>query len=224
MESTYTRRHGLRAWEKSDAPHGVGEKRIIKGEKVPTLFRSARMRRTFETDFVSARCALNGVLLSQRLLACLLVKREEEDKKAHAPGFEFVVGTALSSTDCEGSSSLSCSVSHFASSFQRYCNYQQNVLLWVVCVRHGSMRTTITLRSRRQSSRFFFCWKAIDMMHLFTCFTHILDTNSVFTAEWYWKKQKWASAARAVADARIWSFQSHQWTGLVTPNRRSIHK
>ena len=164
------------------------------------------------------------VLLSQRLLACLLVKREGENKKAHAPGFEFVVGTALSSTDCEGSSSLSCSVSHFASSFQRYCNYQQNVLLWVVCVRHGSMRTTITFRSRRQSSRFFFCWKAIDMMHLFTCFTQILDTNFVFTAEWSWKKRKWASAARAFAQARIWSFQPHQWTGLVTPNRRNIHK
>ena len=123
-------------------------------------------------------------LLSERLLACLLVKREGESKRVHAAGFEFVVGTALSSTDCEGSSSLSCSVSHFASSFQRYCNYQQNVLSWVVCVRHGSTRTTITFRSRRQSSRFFFCWKAIDMMHQTTCFTQILDTNFVFTAEW----------------------------------------
>ena len=61
-------------------------------------------------------------------------------------------------------------------------------------------------------------------MHLFTCFTHILDTNSVFTAEWYWKKQKWASAARAFAHARIRWIQSHQWTDLVTPNRTSIHK
>ena len=96
-------------------------------------------------------------------------------------------------------------------------------MYWVECVRHGSTRTTITFRSRRQSSRFFFCWKAIDMMHLFTCFTQILDTNSVFTAEWSWKKQKWASAARAFAHARIWSFQSHQWMDLVTPNRRNIH-
>ena len=164
-----------------------------------------------------------GVLLSQRLLACLLVKSEGENDRAHAPGFEFVVGTALSSTDCEGSPLLS-RTSQTASSLQRYCRYQRSVLSWVECVKHGSTRRTITFRSRRQSSRFFFCWKAIDMMHLFTCLTHILDTNSVFTAEWYWKRQKWASAARAVADARIWSFQSHQWTDLVTPNRRSIHK
>ena len=38
MESTYTRRHGLRAWEGSDAPHGVTMKGIIKCEKNPTLF------------------------------------------------------------------------------------------------------------------------------------------------------------------------------------------
>ena len=38
MESTYTRKHGLRAWERSNAPHGVSEKGIMKGEKVPTLF------------------------------------------------------------------------------------------------------------------------------------------------------------------------------------------
>ena len=125
----------------------------------------------------------NDVLLSQRLLACLLIKREGESNRAHAPGFEFVVGTALSSTDCEGSPLLS-RISHLASSLQRYCRYQRSVLSWVECVRHGSTRTTITFRSRRQSSRFFFCWKAVDMMHLSACFTHILDTNFVFTAEW----------------------------------------
>ncbi len=48
----------------------------------------------------------NDALLSQRLHARLLVKKKRENNKTHAPGFEFVVGTALSSTDCEGSSSL----------------------------------------------------------------------------------------------------------------------
>ena len=50
------RRHGLHAWEGSDDPHRVNEKGIIKGEKVPMLIRSARMRRTYGADFVSARC------------------------------------------------------------------------------------------------------------------------------------------------------------------------
>ena len=36
----------------------------------------------------------NDALLSQRLHACLLVKREGENNRAHASGFEFVVGTA----------------------------------------------------------------------------------------------------------------------------------
>ena len=86
------------------------------------------------------------------MLACLLVKREEGGKRAQAPGFEFVVGTALSSTDCESSPLLS-RTSQTAFSLKRYCNYQQNVLSWVECVRHGSTRTTRTFRSRRQSSR-----------------------------------------------------------------------
>ena len=87
----------------------------------------------------------SDVLVSQRLLACLLVKREEGRNRAHAPGFEFVVGTALSSTDCGDSLLLDCGdslllsrTSQTASSLQRYCGYQQNVLSWVVCVRHGS--------------------------------------------------------------------------------------
>ena len=77
------------------------------------------------------------ILLSQRLHACLLVKRVGENNRAHASGFEFVVGTALSSTDCESSSIVS-RTSPTAFSLQRYCRYQQNVLSWVVCVRHGS--------------------------------------------------------------------------------------
>ena len=113
------------------------------------------------------------VLVSERLLACFLLKREGESKRAHAPGCEFVVGTALSSTDCEGSSSHP-RMRQTASSFQKYCRYQQNVLSWVECVMHASTRTTITFPSRRQSSRFFFCCKAIDMMHLSTCFTTII--------------------------------------------------
>ena len=177
MESTYTRRHGLRAWERSN---GVGEKGIVKGRAVVTLSHSARMR-TYGI-LCQQNAMHNNALLSQRLLACLLVKREEGNIRAHAPGFEFVVGTASSSTDCESSPLLS-RTSQTASSLQRYCGYQRSVLSCVECVRHGTMQRTRTFRSRRQSSRFFFCWKAIDMMHLFTCFTHILDTNSVFTAE-----------------------------------------
>ena len=53
MASTYTRKHGLRAWEGSN---GVGKKGIVEGGKVPMLICSARMRRAHGTDFVSARC------------------------------------------------------------------------------------------------------------------------------------------------------------------------
>ena len=34
MESTYTRRHGLRGWKESN---GVGENGIVEGVKVPML-------------------------------------------------------------------------------------------------------------------------------------------------------------------------------------------
>ena len=70
--------------------------------------------------------------------------------------------------------------SQTASSLQIYCGYQRSVLSWVECVRHGSTRTTRTFRSRRQSSRFFFCWKAVDMMHLSTRFTKILIKNLTY--------------------------------------------
>ena len=146
------------------------------------------------------RCILTRFYFNGWLLACLFVKREEENNRAHAPGFEFVVGTALSSTDCESSPLLS-RISHLASSLQRDCRYQRSVLSCVECVKHGSTRTTRTFRSRRQSSRFFFCWKAVDMMHLSTCFTK--HGFCPFTAEWSWRKRKWASAARAFAHARI---------------------
>ena len=85
----------------------------------------------------------NDALLSQRLHARLLVKKKRENNKTHAPGFEFVVGTALSSTDCEGSPLLS-RTSQAAFSFKKYCHYQRSVLSWIECVRHGSTQTTIS--------------------------------------------------------------------------------
>ena len=82
MESTYTRRHGLRAWEGSDAPHGVSEKGIIKCEIVPTLFRSARMR-TYGT-LCQQDAMHNDVLLFQWLVACLLACKERGGKQKGA--------------------------------------------------------------------------------------------------------------------------------------------
>ncbi len=77
------RRHGLHAWEGSDDPHRVNEKGIIKGEKVPMLIRSARMRRTYGADFVSARCATQW-RASISALACLLASKERKGKEKGA--------------------------------------------------------------------------------------------------------------------------------------------
>ena len=88
MESTYTRKHGLRGWKESN---GVGEKGIVEGVKVLTLF--LKRSHAYLWDFVSHKpqqdAMHNDVLLSQRLLACLLIKRKEGSKKANASGFEF---------------------------------------------------------------------------------------------------------------------------------------
>ena len=52
MESTYTRKHGLRGWKESN---GVGENGIVEGVKVLTLFLK-RSHAAYLWDFVSARC------------------------------------------------------------------------------------------------------------------------------------------------------------------------
>ena len=74
----------------------VGEKGIVKGGAVPTLFQSARMRRTYGTDFASADAQhQDGVFTSECLFDCLLWKREEESRRAHAPSFDFCHSNSL---------------------------------------------------------------------------------------------------------------------------------
>ena len=96
MASTYTRKHGLRAWERSN---GVGKKETVEAVKSLCLSKALACGVHMGLTLCQQDALLNDVLLSQRLLACLLLKIEEGSKRAHASGFEFVVGTALSSTD-----------------------------------------------------------------------------------------------------------------------------